>query len=173
MEEYRRLADVAIQRLNFDIAIKCLIKLSDWRFLNIIDSYQKSESKNDALFLARYYVDKGHFSEAGKLLKKRNMEGLAVDMFSELQMYEQAKEYRSLATTGTGQAATNSNGPSGFTKSDLAESSSSNNVGAVPQNALNDIKSITELYVSKNELTKASELLSKTSVDKYGFVLSR
>lgn len=51
---------------------------------------KRGENNND-LFLAEIYAYQGKFHEAAKLYKKSSHENLALDMYTDLRMFEYAK----------------------------------------------------------------------------------
>ncbi|XP_054629542.1 intraflagellar transport protein 122 homolog isoform X3 [Dunckerocampus dactyliophorus] len=94
--DWRDLATEALEGLDFDIAKKAFIRIQDLRYLELINSIEarkkRGENDND-LFLADIYAYQGKFHEAAKLYKRTGQEPKALSMYTDLRMFEYAKDY--------------------------------------------------------------------------------
>ncbi|KAK2897463.1 intraflagellar transport protein 122 homolog [Channa argus] len=94
--DWRDLATDALEGLDFDTAKKAFIRIRDLRYLELISSIEerKKRGENDnELFLADVYAYQGKFHEAAKLYKRTGHEPRALSMYTDLRMFEYAKEF--------------------------------------------------------------------------------
>ncbi|XP_025019210.1 intraflagellar transport protein 122 homolog isoform X2 [Python bivittatus] len=71
-------------------------RMRDLQYLELISSIEERKKRgenNNDLFLADIYAYQGKFHEAAKLYKRSSHENLALDMYSDLRMFEYAKEF--------------------------------------------------------------------------------
>nr|XP_033484613.1 intraflagellar transport protein 122 homolog isoform X1 [Epinephelus lanceolatus] len=94
--DWRDLATEALEGLDFDTAKKAFIRIRDLRYLELISSIEerKKRGENDnELFLADVYAYQGKFHEAAKLYKCTGQESRALSMYTDLRMFEYAKDF--------------------------------------------------------------------------------
>ncbi|NWU42672.1 IF122 protein, partial [Hylia prasina] len=94
--DWRELAMEALEGLEFETAKKAFTRVRDLRYLELISSIEdrKKQGENqDDLFLADVYAYQGKFQEAAKLYRRSGREGLALEMYSDLRMFDHAKEF--------------------------------------------------------------------------------
>uniref|UniRef100_A0A3B3SNU1 Intraflagellar transport protein 122 homolog n=1 Tax=Paramormyrops kingsleyae TaxID=1676925 RepID=A0A3B3SNU1_9TELE len=94
--DWRDLATEALEGLDFDTAKKAFIRVRDLRYLELINSIEERKKRgesNSELFLADVYAYQGKFHEAAKLYKKTGNEGRALSMYTDLRMFEYAKDF--------------------------------------------------------------------------------
>ncbi|XP_066051517.1 intraflagellar transport protein 122 homolog isoform X1 [Chamaea fasciata] len=94
--DWRELAMEALEGLEFDTAKKAFTRVRDLRYLELISSIEdrkKQGENNNDLFLADVYAYQGKFQEAAKLYKRSGHESLALEMYSDLRMFDHAKEF--------------------------------------------------------------------------------
>ncbi|NXN02831.1 IF122 protein, partial [Sylvia borin] len=94
--DWRELAMEALEGLEFETAKKAFTRVRDLRYLELISSIEdrkKQGENNNDLFLADVYAYQGKFHEAAKLYKRSGHEGLALEMYSDLRMFDHAKEF--------------------------------------------------------------------------------
>uniref|UniRef100_A0A665T4N4 Intraflagellar transport protein 122 homolog n=1 Tax=Echeneis naucrates TaxID=173247 RepID=A0A665T4N4_ECHNA len=94
--DWRDLATEALEGLDFDTAKKAFIRIRDLRYLELINSIEerKKRGENDKeLFLADVYAYQGKFHEAARLYKRTGHESRALSMYTDLRMFEYAKEF--------------------------------------------------------------------------------
>ncbi|NWR56785.1 IF122 protein, partial [Bucorvus abyssinicus] len=94
--DWRELAMEALEGLEFETAKKAFTRVRDLRYLELISSIEerkKHGENNNDLFLADVYAYQGKFHEAAKLYKKSGQENLALNMYSDLRMFDYAKDF--------------------------------------------------------------------------------
>ncbi|NWZ69877.1 IF122 protein, partial [Acrocephalus arundinaceus] len=94
--DWRELAMEALEGLEFETAKKAFTRVRDLRYLELISSIEdrkKQGENNSDLFLADVYAYQGKFHEAAKLYKRSGHESLALEMYSDLRMFDHAKEF--------------------------------------------------------------------------------
>ncbi|XP_063797290.1 intraflagellar transport protein 122 homolog isoform X2 [Pseudophryne corroboree] len=94
--DWKELAMEALEGLDFETAKKAFIRVRDLRYLELINSIEERKKRGDAsddLFLADVYTYQGKFHEAAKLYKKGGQENRALDMYTDLRMFEYAKDF--------------------------------------------------------------------------------
>ncbi|KAK2490162.1 hypothetical protein MC885_001823 [Smutsia gigantea] len=94
--DWRELAMEALEGLEFETAKKAFIRVQDLRYLELINSIEERKKRgetNDDLFLADVFSYQGKFHEAAKLYKRSGHENLALDMYTNLRMFEYAKDF--------------------------------------------------------------------------------
>nr|XP_020668848.1 intraflagellar transport protein 122 homolog isoform X1 [Pogona vitticeps] len=98
--DWKELAMDALEGLEFETAKKAFTRVRDLQYLELISSIEvkKKERKkrgenNSDLFLADVYAYQGKFHEAAKLYKRSGHENLALDMYTDLRMFDYAKEF--------------------------------------------------------------------------------
>ncbi|KAM9276932.1 intraflagellar transport protein 122 homolog isoform 4-T4 [Morus bassanus] len=94
--DWKELAMEALEGLEFETAKKAFTRVRDLRYLELISSIEerkKHGENNSELFLADVYAYQGKFHEAAKLYKKSGHENLALDMYSDLRMFDYAKDF--------------------------------------------------------------------------------
>ncbi|KAJ3091116.1 hypothetical protein HK102_001633 [Quaeritorhiza haematococci] len=93
--DWRRLAMEALENMEFEIARKAFVHIRDLRYVDLIRTVEKilSENKNDRdLCLAEIYAFNGRFHEAARLYKKSGHVQKAIEMYTELNMWEYATQ---------------------------------------------------------------------------------
>ncbi|NXT23360.1 IF122 protein, partial [Syrrhaptes paradoxus] len=94
--DWRELAMEALEGLEFETAKKAFTRVRDLRYLELISSIEerkKHGENNNELFLADVYAYQGKFHEAAKLYKKSGHENVALEMYSDLRMFDHAKDF--------------------------------------------------------------------------------
>ncbi|NXC48248.1 IF122 protein, partial [Penelope pileata] len=94
--DWRELAMEALEGLEFETAKKAFTRIRDLRYLELISSIEERKKHGEnvsELFLADVYAYQGKFHEAAKLYKKSGHENLALDMYSDLRMFDYAKDF--------------------------------------------------------------------------------
>uniref|UniRef100_A0A2K5I4C6 Intraflagellar transport protein 122 homolog n=1 Tax=Colobus angolensis palliatus TaxID=336983 RepID=A0A2K5I4C6_COLAP len=75
---------------------QAFIRVQDLRYLELISSIEERKKRgetNNDLFLADVFSYQGKFHEAAKLYKRSGHENLALDMYTDLCMFEYAKDF--------------------------------------------------------------------------------
>merc|ERR1739838_1163322 len=94
--DWDQLAHKALEGLNFDIARKAFTRTRNLRYLELIQSIEERQRRGETdqdLFLADINAYKSEFNDAARLYRKIGMSQKAVDMYTDLRMFELAKEY--------------------------------------------------------------------------------
>lgn len=94
--DWRDLATEALEGLDFDTAKKAFIRIRDLRYLELINTIEERKKRGESdneLFLADVFANQGKFHEAANLYKRSNQESRALSMYTDLRMFEFAKEY--------------------------------------------------------------------------------
>uniref|UniRef100_A0A8B9I4U1 Intraflagellar transport protein 122 homolog n=1 Tax=Anser brachyrhynchus TaxID=132585 RepID=A0A8B9I4U1_9AVES len=94
--DWKELAMEALEGLEFETAKKAFTRIRDLRYLELISSIEERKKHGEnvnELFLADVYAYQGKFHEAAKLYKKSGHENLALDMYSDLRMFDYAKDF--------------------------------------------------------------------------------
>ncbi|XP_051483299.1 intraflagellar transport protein 122 homolog isoform X2 [Apus apus] len=94
--DWKELAMEALEGLEFETAKKAFTRVRDLRYLELISSIEerkKQGENNKELFLADVYAYQGKFHEAARLYKKSGHENLALEMYSDLRMFDYAKDF--------------------------------------------------------------------------------
>ncbi|XP_054834278.1 intraflagellar transport protein 122 homolog [Eublepharis macularius] len=94
--DWKELAMEALEGLEFETAKKAFTRVRDLRYLELISSIEERKKRgqnNNDLFLADIYAYQGKFHEAAKLYRRSGHENLALDMFSDLRMFDYAKDF--------------------------------------------------------------------------------
>ncbi|XP_069871711.1 intraflagellar transport protein 122 homolog isoform X5 [Dipodomys merriami] len=94
--DWRELAMEALEGLEFETAKKAFTRVQDLRYLELISSIEERKKRgesNSDLFLADVFAYQGKFHEAAKLYRRSGHESLALDMYTNLCMFDYAKDF--------------------------------------------------------------------------------
>ncbi|XP_008073019.1 intraflagellar transport protein 122 homolog isoform X3 [Carlito syrichta] len=94
--DWRELAMEALEGLEFETAKKAFTRVQDLRYLELISSIEERKKRgetNNDLFLADVFSYQGKLHEAAKLYKRSGHENLALEMYTDLRMFEYAKDF--------------------------------------------------------------------------------
>nr|XP_008115197.1 PREDICTED: intraflagellar transport protein 122 homolog isoform X3 [Anolis carolinensis] len=94
--DWKELAMEALEGLEFETAKKAFTRVRDLQYLELISSIEERKKRgenNNDLFLADVYAYQGKVHEAAKLYKRSGHENLALDMYTDLRMFDYAKEF--------------------------------------------------------------------------------
>ncbi|XP_075587380.1 intraflagellar transport protein Oseg1 [Dermatophagoides farinae] len=165
-EDWQMLTNQAMNKCEFSIARKCFQRNNDWPYNELLYSYfQQTDSISNEnrkqLLLAKYLAYKGLFAESAKLYKKINALHLAWEMFTDLQMYDQAKEYENHQNQQVSSlsVATADNFTNQQQQQQQRRQQSSNN------NAFNDLQTLSKVCIAKGDYEKAFEIISKSDAN--------
>ncbi|KAI8511589.1 intraflagellar transport protein 122 homolog [Branchiostoma floridae x Branchiostoma belcheri] len=140
--DWQHLAHEALEGLDFETAKKAFIRIRDLRYLELIYSIEdriKRGEGDDQQFLADVYAYQGKFHEAAKLYKRSGNESKAMNMYTDLRMFEYAKDY-----VGSGD-------PKDQRHLITKQAEWAKNI--------NEPKAAAEMYLSAGENTKAIEII--------------
>ena len=94
--DWRTLAKTSLSALDFEVARKSFIRVRDLHYLELLASIEERISRgerNNSLFLGDINAYQGNFQEAAKLYKKSGHPGRAMDLFTDLRQFDQAKDF--------------------------------------------------------------------------------
>jgi len=96
-EDWDQLAHKALEGLNLEVARKAFTRTRNLRYLELIQNIEEQKKRDEEidtdLFLADICAYKSQFSQAARLYRKIGMSSRAVDMYTDLRMFQLAKEY--------------------------------------------------------------------------------
>jgi intraflagellar transport protein 122 len=108
--DWRNLAVEALQNCSFEIARKAFIRVRDIKYLDLlsrITAQYKSKAttpQDDQAILAQVLAFHGKYQEAAQTFAKAKQYQLAVEMFTDLRMWDDAKHWAAQAEKHGGQA---------------------------------------------------------------------
>ena len=106
--DWRLLAMASLQGMDLSVARKAFIRVRDMKYLELLNSIEmdvkREESKSDVpdsggesklrdVHLAQVYAYQGRYQDAAKLFSKAGGVQKAIDMFSDLRKWEEAKAF--------------------------------------------------------------------------------
>ncbi|XP_077972109.1 intraflagellar transport protein 122 homolog [Styela clava] len=94
--DWTNLALHALEGLNFEVSKRAFTRTRDLRYLELIHNIEERQRRGEEdleAFLADVYAYRGMFSEAAKLYKKTGNQQKALDMYTDLRMFDLAKEF--------------------------------------------------------------------------------
>lgn len=140
--DWNTLALDALEGLNLDIAKRAFVRTKNLKYLELIHNIdeRKRRGENDPqVFLGDVFAYQSKFSEAAKMYKKAGQEQRAMNMYTDLRMFDQAKEF-----LATGDQADRKNLIS--KQADWARN-------------INEPKAAAEMYISAGEYSKAIDII--------------
>ncbi|XP_047473268.1 intraflagellar transport protein 122 homolog [Penaeus chinensis] len=94
--DWEALAKASLEGLEFNIAKKAFTRIKDLKYLELIHSIEERSHKGEVdngLFLADILAYEGKFSEAAKLYRKSGSDQSAMNMYTDLRMFDLAQDY--------------------------------------------------------------------------------
>ncbi|XP_064632482.1 intraflagellar transport protein 122 homolog isoform X2 [Lineus longissimus] len=94
--DWEALAHEALEGLSLEVAKRAFVRIKDLRYLELIHSIEdrkKRGEQENMVFLGDVYAYQGKFSEAAKLYKRCDQDSKALNMYTDLRMFEYAKEF--------------------------------------------------------------------------------
>ena len=91
-----QLANEALKALNLDVARRSYIRLRDTRYIELvarIEAERRQVGHDDQVLIATVLAHQGKFQEAAKLYCKANRVERAIDMFSDLRKWDEARHF--------------------------------------------------------------------------------
>ncbi|XP_018007047.1 intraflagellar transport protein 122 homolog [Hyalella azteca] len=142
--DWRALGRAALHDHNYDIAKKCFTRTKDMRslqLLQIIEERGQQGSGDPTLAEADILAHEGRFSEAAKLYRKAGQDSAAMNMYTDLRMFDLAQEYLGADGTMDKQQLIKK-------KADWARN-------------INEPRAAAEMYLSAGETAKAVEIMAE------------
>ncbi|CAF1166921.1 unnamed protein product [Rotaria sordida] len=90
------LGHACLEQGQFDLAKKCFSRTRDVKYLNLLANYEESAKRGETkmnINLGDYYAYSGRFQDAARNYQQGGAPERAMTMFSDLRMFDQAKEY--------------------------------------------------------------------------------
>ncbi|CAH1783917.1 unnamed protein product [Owenia fusiformis] len=140
--DWEALAHEALEGLDFDTAKKAFIRIRELRYLELIHNIEERRKRGETdpqVFLADVCAYRGKFQDAAKLYKRTGHEEKAMNMYTDLRMFDYAKEF-----VGSGDA-----GDKKMLISKQADWAKN----------INEPKQAAEMYISAGEYSKAIEII--------------
>lgn len=164
--DWRLLALDALQSLRFDIARKAFIRIRDMRYIDLLNRItQQYESKQsltleeEQLVTAQVLAFQGKYSEAAQLFGRSRNPNLAMEMYTELRKWDEAKHW---AQQGEKQSAKPGAGVGAV--SEKVDSSIAQRL-ILTQAALSEeegeLKAAGEMFLTAGQHRKAAEMFIK------------
>ncbi|KAL4645936.1 hypothetical protein GN956_G9705 [Arapaima gigas] len=85
-----------VEHMSFVSPLQAFIRVRDLRYLELINSIEERKKRgesNNELFLADVFAYQGKFHEAAKLYKRASCDARALSMYTDLRMFEFAKDF--------------------------------------------------------------------------------
>ncbi|CAG0883204.1 unnamed protein product [Darwinula stevensoni] len=150
--DWHTLAHAALEGLHIPIAKKSFTHIRDLIYLDLISSIEneyrptsgkrgETPLKGSDTFLAQVLAYKGKFADAAKLFKKASQEQKALEMYTDLRMFDLAQEY-----VGSGE---------GIDQRQLIKKK------AEWAKNINEPRAAAEMYLSAGETLKAIEIIGE------------
>ncbi|KAI1301651.1 Intraflagellar transport protein -like protein [Halotydeus destructor] len=145
--DWNQLAEAALLDMSLEVASKAFGRTRNWLHLELIHSYLQEASSSlrnkssELSFLGDVSAYKNHFAEAAKLYKQAGHDDKAINMYSDLRMFDQAQE---LIRAGDGQF-----------KKQLAMKK------ADWINNINEPRAAAEMYLAAGEMSKAIDIIGR------------
>ena len=99
--DWRQLANEALKSLSLDIARRAFLRLRDTRYIDLvarIEVERRQAGHDDTVLIGTVLAYQGKFQEAAKLFCKANRVERAIDMFSDLRKWEEARQFAHTAS---------------------------------------------------------------------------
>mmetsp|Transcript_56941 Transcript_56941/g.123236 ORF Transcript_56941/g.123236 Transcript_56941/m.123236 type:complete len:1277 (+) Transcript_56941:78-3908(+) len=162
--DWRLLALDALQSLRFDIARKAFIRIRDMRYINLLNritqQYGNKSSltqEEEQLVTAQVLAFQGKYSEAAQCFAKAKQPNLAVEMYTELRKWDEAKHWAQQGEKQGGSKALTPNDPKEDSVAQgliLKQAASSEEDG--------DLRAAGEMYLTAGQYKKATEIFVKS-----------
>ena len=145
--DWRELALEALKALQLDVARKAFIRLKDVKYMALvkkIEADRKLPDHDDQVLVATVLAHQGKFQEAAKLFAKAGRQELAIEMFTDLRKWEEARQY--------------SHGANSAQAAELVRKQ------AAWAEEVNDLGVAADTYLAAGELLKAIAILGEQGV---------
>ncbi|KAJ3016424.1 hypothetical protein HKX48_004032 [Thoreauomyces humboldtii] len=139
--DWRRLAMEALEGMRLDVAHESFVRTRDVHFINLVRAAQRAQAEgklDTQMLLADMHAYSGKFAEAASLYKKSGHQQKAIDMFTELNMWDQATQVAQDTHTNTENILQRK---------------------AQMQQERNDLMAAADTYIQVNDFMKAIDIL--------------
>lgn len=166
--DWRLLALDALQNLRFEIARKSFIRIRDMRYIDLLgritQQYGNRTSltpEEEQLVTAQVHAFQGKYNEAAQLFAKAKQFNMAVEMYTELRKWDEAKHWAQQAEkSGGAQKKTNVLG----NEKEIAEDSVAQGLilkQAASSEEDGDLRAAGEMYLTAGQHKKAVDIFVK------------
>ncbi|XP_073975880.1 intraflagellar transport protein Oseg1 isoform X2 [Rhodnius prolixus] len=103
--DWKTLAHSALDSFNLEIARKAFVRVKDLTYLELIHDIQTRQERGDRendVFLAEILSYRGKFKEAGRMYAKAGRPEKALQMYTDLRMFDLGQEFLSAAAAAGG-----------------------------------------------------------------------
>ena len=100
----RQLGEIALDAMQLEYAKKAFIRVRDIKFIELVNRAEKGLKRGEpeALFRAESFAYQGKFQEAAKVFAKAGRVDKAMEMFSDLRQFDEAKRWAEEYATSKG-----------------------------------------------------------------------
>lgn len=93
--DWRQLALEALQSMNLEVARKAFIRIRDVRYVELVNKTEagKKQGLPESLLMAEIMAYMGRYQDAARLYTQAGAVDKAMDMFSDLRQYDEAKKW--------------------------------------------------------------------------------
>jgi len=168
--DWRLLALDALQSLRFDIARKAFIRIRDMRYIDLLNRVTQQYGNKSSLTLeeeqlvtAQVLAFQGKYAEAAQLYGRAKHHHCAVEMFTELRKWDEAKHWAQQGEKSGGMAP---RGPGGAAVLGDAKTEDSIAQGLILKQAASseedgDLRAAGEMYLTAGQHRKAVDIFIK------------
>lgn len=157
--DWNALAHVAAENFNLAVAAKAFAKLRNIPYLDIINEYkEKQHEKMKDVFVGDILAYEGRFKEAGNLYQKSGNEHKALEMYTELRMFDLAQEFIKRESSADKQSLIRK-------KAEWAHNINEPRAAAEMYISAGDIKEAVDIAVDNNWVDMLLELSKKLNED--------
>nr|CAD7589738.1 unnamed protein product [Timema genevievae] len=142
--DWGSLAHAALDGLELDVAKKAFIRIKDLKYLELITDFQDRQRKGETekdLLTADILAHRGKFKEAARLYQKLGQEQRALNMYTDLRMFDLAQEFLGSVDSADRKALIRK-------KADWAHN-------------INEPRAAAEMYLSAGDTVKAIEIIGE------------
>jgi len=102
--DWRQLGEIALDAMQLEYAKKAFIRVRDIKFIELVNRAEKGLKRGEpeALFRAESFAYQGKFQEAAKVFAKAGRVDKAMEMFSDLRQFDEAKRWAEEYATSKG-----------------------------------------------------------------------
>lgn len=94
--DWRALAHAALEALDFEVARQAFVRIKDLKYLQLINEFldrQRKGEKDRDLLVADILAYRGRFKEAARMYQRGGQEHRALNMYTDLRMFDLAQEF--------------------------------------------------------------------------------
>jgi len=157
--DWRHLAIAALQHLEFAIARKCFIRIRDVRYIDLLNKIslqytRKLSSEEELLISAQVLAFQSKYREAGDAYSRAKRYDLAMEMYTDLRKWEEAKHFATLSEKQGGSKPGAGPVKEGVTHGLMLKQAAHNEQSG-------DVRAAGEMYKKAGQNKKAVEIFCK------------